>query len=260
MAAEYLESALLRAAGFRHAFFTRQGGASAGPYASLNFSVSVGDEPALVAENFARAGLVLGVPGHNIAVLSQVHGSVARVLDDNDVSMGPLWPRLAQVEGDAVCSGASGLACAVRTADCVPILVGDRQSGAVTAIHAGWRGIVRGVVEAAIASLRELVGAQGQLVAAIGPHIGPSAFETGEDVAAELEGCSPLKGVVERAGDKARVALGPIVAAKLEAAGVSRTQIDELGGCTFSEPERFFSYRRDGKRSGRHLSAIVPKR
>src|SRR5687767_2917852 len=112
MAPDFLESALLRAAGFRHAFFTRRGGASSGPYTSLNFSVSVGDDPELVAENFSRAGRVLGVPGDNIAVLSQVHGSVTWVLDEVDRDAGPLWPRLAEREGDALVSRAPGLACA----------------------------------------------------------------------------------------------------------------------------------------------------
>ncbi|HVJ20793.1 MAG TPA: peptidoglycan editing factor PgeF [Polyangiaceae bacterium] len=259
MQPDYLESALLRAAGFRHAFFTRKGGASSGPYSSLNFSVSVGDELELVAENFSRAGRVLGVPGDHIAVLSQVHGNVALVLDDTELARGPLWPRLAEREGDALTSRAPGLACAVRTADCVPILVGERRSGAVSAIHAGWRGIVRGVLEAALASLREIAGENPEFVAAIGPHIGPAAFETGEDVARELEASSPARDVVSTRGGRPHVALGAIVAAKLEAAGVSRTQIDDVSGCTATDPERFFSYRRDGKRSGRHLSAIVPQ-
>ena len=259
MAAEYLESALLRAAGFRHAFFTRNGGVSSGPYTSLNFSVSVGDAPDLVAENFALAGQALGVRGDDIGVLSQVHGSVVHTVTAEDAARGSLWPRLAQHEGDAVASRVPGIACAVRTADCVPILVGDRRSGAALAIHAGWRGVVRGVIEASLEHLRSLLGGQVELVAAIGPHIGPLAFETGEDVALELEASSTARGVVDRSRGKPRVALGPIVAAKLEAAGIQRTQIEAVTGCTATQPDQFFSYRRDGKESGRLLSAIVPR-
>src|SRR5262245_3660303 len=137
MAADFLESALLRAAGFRHAFFTRRGGVSSGPYASLNFAVSVGDEPARVAENYALAGTVLGVPEDRIAVRSQVHGRAVVVLGAAELELGPLRPRTLALEGDALVSATAGLACAVRTADCVPILVGDRHTGAVSAIHAG---------------------------------------------------------------------------------------------------------------------------
>jgi len=260
MAADYLESTLLRAAGFRHAFFTRRGGASSGAYSSLNFSVSVGDEPGLVEENYSRAGQVLGVPGARIAVLSQVHGNRAVVLDESDAAKADLRSATLEQEGDALLTRVPGVACAVRTADCVPILVADRQSGAVSAIHAGWRGIVRGVVEAAVDGLRQLAGGRSDLIAAIGPHIGLAAFETGDDVAEELEKSSGAVGAVLRTeGQKPRVALARIVRAQLEAAGISRTQIDELAGCTLSDPERFFSYRRDGQKSGRHLSAIVPR-
>lgn len=255
--AEYLESALLRAAGFRHAFFTRRGGVSAGAYESLNFSVSVGDSPDLVEENFRRAGIALGVPATEIAFLSQVHGRGVVVIDPTFTR--PLRPQLAEREGDALISGEAGLACAVRTADCVPILLGDRRSGAVAAIHAGWRGVVRGVIEAALERLTAVAGGSPELVAAIGPHIGPEAFEVGEDVAAELAGASSADGAIDRTRGKPRVALARIVRAKLEASGVARAQIEDVPGCTMSEPERFFSYRRDGKRSGRHLSAIVPR-
>jgi polyphenol oxidase len=258
MTADFLESPLLRAAGFRHAFFTRRGGVSSGPFESLNFSIAVGDEPELVSENLSRAARVLGVPDANLAFLSQVHGSVALEVSAEDVARGPLRPAICDREGDAILSAVPGMACAVRTADCVPILVGDVRSGAVAAIHAGWRGVVGGVIEAALARLRALAGDRAELVAAIGPHIGMAAFETGPDVAAELEAASTARGVVDRSREKPRVALLPIVRAKLEAAGVAAARIDSVSGCTLSEPDRFFSFRRDGKRSGRHLSAIVP--
>jgi YfiH family protein len=253
--AEFLESALLRGAGFRHAFFERRGGVSAGPYESLNFSVTVGDEPENVRRNLELAAQTLGVAEERVFFLSQVHGNVARVLDGNE-------PRdvVRNVEGDALSSRRGDLACSVRTADCIPLLVADRRSGAATAIHAGWRGIVRGVVEAGIASLRELAGVNdAELIVAIGPHIRERAFEVSDDVARELEAASPVAGVVDRSPAKPHVSLVRIVRGKLEALGISADAIDDVGGCTHSEPERFFSFRRDGKRGGRLLSAVVPR-
>jgi YfiH family protein len=261
MDAEHLQSPLLRAAGFRHAFFTRRGGVSEGAYASLNFSVSVGDDPERVDANFARAGKVLELPADSIAFLSQVHGSgvVSIGEADADPALGAPRARFPRREGDALLGTSPNVACGVRTADCVPILVGDRRSGAAVAIHAGWRGLVRGVIEASIAALRELAGERAELVAAIGPHIGPAAFEVGDDVARELEHASSARGVVDRSGVKARVALEPIARRKLEEAGVRRELVDLVPGCTLSEKDRFFSFRRDGKASGRHLSVIVPR-
>jgi len=251
---EFLESSLLRAAGFRHAFFCRRGGVSSGPYESLNFSVAVGDDPENVGGNFALAAEILAVRRERIFFLSQVHGAVSRTLGENEA-----LEAVRVLEGDALSSRVPDLACSVRTADCVPILAADRRSGAVTAIHAGWRGIVRGVVEAGVAGLRELAGSDGELVIAIGPHIRLRAFEVSADVAGELEAASPIGGVVDRSAAKPHVDLARIVRGKLAALGVPDAAIDDVGGCTLSEPERFFSFRRDGKIGGRLLSAIVPR-
>ena len=132
------------------------------------------------------------------------------------------------------------------------------------AIHAGWRGVVAGVVEAGVACLRRSVGGSGELIAAIGPHISVAAFEVSEEVARELDGASPVPGGVVRpqagaASAKPHVSLRFIVTQKLLALGLIEARIDQVGGCTYLEPESYFSFRRDGKRSGRHLSAIVPR-
>ena len=149
---------------------------------------------------------------------------------------------------------------AVRIADCVPILVGDTETGAVVAVHAGWRGVVAGVVEAGIAAISEDANRTRGFVAAIGPHITVAAFEVSDDVAETLRASSPDPDVIERGnGAKPHVDLAKIVAAKLEALGIPRPNIDRVGGCTYTDPERYFSFRRDGARSGRHLAAIVPR-
>lgn len=253
--AEFLVSPLLKSAGFRHAFFTRRGGVSLPPFASLSFSQSVGDDPEHVRENLSRAARALELATPRVCFASQTHGTDVLCVDE---SSSP--DEVSQREADAVLSSDSTLACAVRTADCVPILIADRVSGAVAAVHAGWRGVELGVIESAVGALRKLVDDAGDLIAAVGPHISLRAFEVGEDVAARLLAVSPVSGVVDRSlGPKPHVDLRRIVRAKLAVQGLEPTAIDDVLGCTVLEPDRFFSFRRDGARSGRHLSAIVAR-
>lgn len=253
--AEFLQSPLLGREGFVHAFFTRNGGVSTGPFESLSFSHTVGDDPENVRENLARAARALGVDPSRLFYLSQVHGRVTHVVDR---SAGR--EQIIRTEGDALVSKDPTVGCGVRSADCVPVLIADRQSGAVAAVHAGWRGVVAGAVESAIERLTALVEAPVDLVAAIGPHISLEAFEVSEEVAAELLACSPDPSVVERRpGARPHVDLRRLVRAKLITAGLAPEAVDDVAGCTVLEPSRFFSFRRDGARSGRHLSAIVPR-
>jgi YfiH family protein len=251
--AEFLESTLLRRAGFRHAFFTRRGGVSTGVYESLSFSIAAGDTPENVRQNLQRAGTALDVDGTRIHFLSQVHGRATCTLDGNEVQSA-----LINVEGDALLSRVPGLACGVRSADCVPVLLADRRSGAVAAAHAGWRGAVQGVVGAAIDALRALVP-NPDLIAAIGPHISLRAFEVSEDVAETILNASLDPNIVDRTRLKPHVDLRRMLRAELRSQGLDNAAIDDVWGCTVLEPERFFSFRRDGKASGRHLSAIVPR-
>lgn len=242
-----LSSPLLEAHGFRHAFFTREGGVSEGAYASLNFSVGAGDRPERVAENLARARSALGVDA--LYFLSQVHG---RVVVEVDPSEPP--DAFVRREGDAVISRARGAAACVRVADCAPVLIAGRSSGAVAAVHAGWRGAVAGVVTRAVERLRAAVGEE-PLVAAIGPHIGVGAFELGEEVAAEIARAARVE-VIDRSRARPHADLRAMLAAELASLGA---EVDHVEGCTYSDAARFFSYRRDGRASGRHLAAIAPR-
>jgi hypothetical protein len=248
-----MTSALLTGAGFSHAFFTRVGGVSQPPWDTLNFAAGTGDDPAAVRENFEIAAQILGVSASRLYVVSQVHGVQARVIGDGEDR-----EQVLRAVGDVTLSRAPGVACGVRTADCVPILIGDRASGAVAAIHSGWKGTVANVAAAGVRALRELIGGEGDLVAAVGPHIETCCFEVGADVAAELAGCSSLgESAVIVGGDKPHVNLRAIVRAQLEAEGLAATAIDDVRGCTVGDRERFHSFRRDGKVGGRLLSAIV---
>ncbi len=248
-------SPLLTTHGFRHAFFTRHGGVSSGKYASLNFSSAAGDSQANVLENLGRAARALGVAPERVYFLTQVHGREVHELTEASHR-----ERVLYQEGDALVSQSPAVACGVRTADCVPVLVADRRSGAVAAIHAGWRGVVGGVVMSGVAALRRVAGAESELIAAIGPHISAAAFEVSPEVADELSAAAPGAAVVTRAeGGKPHVDLRRIVRLQLRGLGLAERDIDDVAGCTFLEPESWFSFRRDGAESGRHLSAIVAR-
>lgn len=233
--------------GFPHGFSLRAGGVSEGAFASLNFGP--GDVQAHVAENVARFARATGFDANGLRQVVQVHG--ARVVDAAE--MPDDWaPR---EEGDALVlapgSDSRARAVGVRVADCVPILVGSLDTGAVAAIHAGWRGVVVGIIDAAIA---QLAGAK--LVAAVGPCIGPCCFEVSSEVGDQIMlACKDDRVIARREGGKAYVDLRLAVERQLAAAGVK--DVEHVGGCTRCEGERFFSYRRDGAQSGRHLAAIA---
>ena len=237
----------LKRAGFAHGFATREGGVSEGPYASLNFGP--GDPAANVARNVAAFAKVVGFAPEALRQVTQVHG--ARV-----VRASTLASASAREEADAlvleeVPGGARAIG--IRVADCVPILVGSRRTGAIGAIHAGWRGVVAGVVPAALAALDE-PGAD--LVAAIGPCIGPCCFEVDAEVGARIaEASGEPRALARTTGPKAMVDLRRAVRAQLATGGV--TDVEDVAGCTKCDAVRFFSHRRDGEPSGRHLAVIA---
>jgi polyphenol oxidase len=248
----FVTSPLLTRTGVRHGFFLRTGGVSAAPFDSLNFSISVGDDPASVQANRELGAKALGVSPDRVFRVSQVHGCevvvVAGPEESSDTAVRP---------ADAVVSGAAQAACAVITADCVPVLVASRRTGHVAAIHSGWRGFVAGVIPRAIEAL-DALGA-GDFVAAIGPHISVAAFEVSSEVANEL--CALAKGhdIVDSTKPRPHVDLRLLARVQLQSVGLDPSSIDDVMGCTYLEPSRFFSYRRDGARSGRQLAAIVTR-
>lgn len=254
-----LISPLLAGCGFSHGFFTRRGGFSARPFDSLNFSVSVGDTAESVQRNMQVAAEHLGVTPGAIYFLAQVHGNECVSVHGTE-RQADVW----QLEADALCGAPSKgsaldpsrYAVAVRTADCVPILIGCRNSRITAACHAGWRGCVSGVVLATVARLRDL-GAS-HLVAAIGPHISMQAFEVSAEVAHALAAASPDADIVDWSGARPHVDLRKMVRSQLRQAGLPDEDIEDVHGCTLTDGELFYSHRRDGKNSGRHLSAIVP--
>jgi len=240
--------------GVRHAFFTRKGGVSMGLYASLNAGRGSRDVAADVAENRRRAAAVFDAPSEALNTCHQTHSARAVVASR---SWGDERPH-----GDAVVTTARGVICCALAADCAPVLIADPQAGVVAAVHAGWKGALAGIVEAAVAEMTRLGGDPSRMAAAIGPCIAQASYEVGLEFVARFE----------RRGAGARRFFGPGVSAekrqfdlagfvgwRLEAAGVAAWA--PLGRDTCAEEEDFFSNRRALLRGeddyGRLLSAVM---
>lgn len=241
---------LRRIARVSHGFSTRRGGVSLGAFAGLNLAKNVGDVPEQVAENRRRFTEALG-PKMELAEVEQVHGARVWIVDQG----GP-----AGVEADAIVTQTAGVAAAVRTADCAPILIAAQDGSAVAAVHAGWRGATLDIPGAAVEALLAKGARASALVAAIGPTIGLEAFEVGDEVisAAERTLGGPARLKTQR-GPSGRwhLDLRDLVRCLLERSGIPPAQIEVVGGCTVQDSERYFSHRRDQGRTGRHLSAIA---
>ena len=215
---------------------TRSGGVSRGPWSSLNLGLHCGDDPSLVEQNRASLSEVLPSPVH---WLHQVHGtSVVRHYGQF----------MRELEGDALISFAPRQVCAVLSADCLPVLLCNRRGDRVGIAHAGWRGLAGGILEATVRALDE---APGELMAWMGPAIGPRVYEVGFDVVEAFRGEFPA-GFTPH-GDRLLLDIYALAKLKLAAVGVHEV----YGGdyCTVSDPERFFSYRRDGV-TGRMASLV----
>ncbi len=245
--------ALTTLEGVRHGFFTRKGGVSGGIYASLNTGLGSHDARENALENRARA---MGALGAEVLVTPhQIHSGVCAIVE------GP-WPDDEPQRADAVATCRPGVAVAVNTADCTPVLFADGRAGVVAAAHAGWKGAIGGVLEATIARMEELGAKRADIRCAIGPVISQANYEVGPEFHARFMG---------EDGDYARffIASGRaghflfdlpgFVAHVLARAGVG--QVEDVGACTYGDEARFYSYRRATHRGepdyGRQLSAII---
>jgi YfiH family protein len=217
--------------GYAVVFTTRLGGVSEGPFASLNLGRKSGDDVERVDENRRIACEAIGADLEELALNFQVHS--ARVVR--------AAPRMRGEHADGLWTDEPGLPILAMSADCLPIVLArtDGSEPAVCVLHAGWKGLLAGIVEAGTATLGE-----GVLAAAIGPGIGPCCYEVGEEVAAPYR---------ERFGEdvlhESRLDLWTSAERALRSAGVER--IDRFDRCTACEPESFFSHRRDRGRTGR---------
>ena len=239
-------------AGLRHGFFTRQGGVSQGLYGSLNCGFGSGDAREAVAENRERVRAALGAGALN--TVHQVHGTVA-------VEAEAGWEPLAAPKADAMATRARGLALGALAADCAPVLLADPEAGVVGAAHAGWKGALAGVTDAAIAAMERLGARRAKIRAAVGPCIAQASYEVGPELREAFRagkmGSDPY--FAANGAGRFQFDLKGYVAARLKAAGLAEVEVVAVD--SYADEGRCFSYRRATHRGepdyGRMISAIV---
>lgn len=239
----------------RHAFFTRQGGVSDGPFATLNCAGNSFDAPEKVEENRRRVAAHMGCDPDRLMICKQTHTINAVRVD------APFLPDL-RPEADAMVTDRKGILLGILTADCVPVLLADEQAGVIGAAHAGWRGALDGIINQTVSAMEHMGAEAPRMVAAIGPCIWQDSYEVGPDfpipfyIEDEDNACffktSPKRG-------HSLFDLAGYVESQLRKAGVG--QIEKSPADTFADQTRFYSYRRGyvsgSKEEGRMLSCIV---
>ena len=254
----FFTSPTLARAGYIHGFSTRVGGISPPPFDTLNLgnpATGVHDALDHITENKRRFQHALGAEDYQLFTVSQVHGADVAVLESDT---GPQLKRhpdktlAAEANcADAIIVKTPKLLAGMRTADCVPILIASEKGNLAAVVHAGWRGLVAGVIGHCIAELRQTGGHRG-LLGAIGPCIGVNRYEVGPEVATAFETAGLRAAVTD--GPKPHVNLQ--LAAYIELVHGGLTTIDSAHLCTFDQAEWFYSHRRDHGVTGRMLSVI----
>jgi len=236
-----------------HGFLGRRGGVSRGVCAGLNVGLGSGDDRAAIAENRRRAVAAVA-PGARLVTVHQVHSAEA-------VYAAAPWPDEARPKADAIVTGRPGLALGILTADCTPVLLADRAAGVIGAAHAGWKGALAGVIESIVALMEARGADRTRIAAAIGPVIARKSYEVDDGFLRRFAEADPDN---ERFFSPGRAGhhqfdLEAYVLARLAAAGITRAEA--LGLDTYSDPERFYSYRRATHRGeadyGRQISLIA---
>ncbi|MCC7427330.1 MAG: peptidoglycan editing factor PgeF [Alphaproteobacteria bacterium] len=255
MTVPFLAAPALADPRLRHGFFTRAGGVSDGPFASLNCSLSGKDELARVLENRARAVAAFGLPPAALVGLFQIHSPTVAVVERP-------WGVDGRPQADASVTRLRGVALGIVTADCAPVLLADAEAGVIGAVHAGWRGAVAGVLEATVAVMVKLGARASAIAAAIGPCIRQPSYEVGPDLCAALLAADAAHARFLAPGRRAerwQFDLAGFCADRLAAAGVAT--VETVPADTLADAARFFSYRRTtlegGGPLGHQLSAIA---
>jgi YfiH family protein len=241
--------------GIAHGFFTRKGGVSSGIYAALNCGAGSDDDKIAVNENRARAARYLGVPTEQILTCHQLHSATAVIAHG-------AWNFDSSPKADAIVTATAQLAIGVLAADCAPVLMTDPTARVVGAVHAGWRGALSGVLEGAIQAMESLGAKRSRIRAALGPCIGPRAYEVGPEFESQfLQADAGNVRFFKRLSPNARARfnLPDYVLTRLNTAGLR--QVESATCCTYENESLFYSYRRSIQRQepdyGRQISAIL---
>lgn len=237
--------------GTQHGFFTRAGGASSGIFSGLNCGYGSSDQRDIVAINRSRVAQKLAVDPNDLVGVHQVHSAVAVAMT------GPVTPA---PQADGLVTATKGIALAVLTADCQPVLFADTQAGVIGAAHAGWKGALNGVLEATIQQMEALGAHRNTIAAVIGPSISQTNYEVGPEFRATFVSAQTSfeRFFRKGRGDRFHFDLPAFGLEMLRQSGLER--IGWTGHCTYSDPMRFYSYRRSVHEKqadyGRLISAI----
>lgn len=245
---QLIRSSLFHSVGITAFFSERRGGVSEPPYDSLNLGQRIGDDEDAVAENMQRL-IAYGGLSSEPHQAEQEHGTVHLICSGSGY--------LHDTKADILVSNDPGTAVAVRTADCLPLLLADPVNGIVAAVHAGWRGTAQRISVRAVEIMEQQGAAIGNIHASLGPCIGPCCFEIGEDTARQLSESVEAADEAIMAGPSPRADLLAINILQLREAGISPERIESHPLCTSCHAERFYSYRRDHGITGRHLAVVA---
>lgn len=257
---ECLQSSLLaRCAFLTHAFCTRRGGVSQGDYKSLNMSFNEGDEDNHVLQNWGRLAAAFDISLEQFLVVNQVHKDDIFIVKP----YGGYFSSRAELDYDAIITNRADLAICVKTADCVPVFIVDRAKKVIAAVHAGWRGSALGISAKAVRLLRANYGSSPQdMLAAIGPSIGPCCYQVDKVVADEflnLHNHELFLSTGKKAG-KWTLNLAEANRRQLVESGIGEANIDVSDLCTVCNQDRFFSHRGSGGITGRQINFLIIKR
>ncbi len=248
--------------GLLHGFSTRQGGVSAPPHASLNMAYARPDDPAAVQENRRRFAAALGFDLNAVVIAGQVHGTTVRRASAVDKGRGAYGANTVLPPADALITNHPGVVLWAGFADCTPLLFYDPVQQAVGVAHAGWQGTVGNIVGATVAAMTHEFGSNpSDLLAAIGPAIGPCCYEVGEPVVSAVAtafGADVAADLLPRppGSERPHFDLWSANAHWLQAAGVQPCNILRQDCCTACNVERFFSHRREQGATGRFAAVI----
>lgn len=233
MTLEYLTSDLL--SGTHHGFFTRKGGASSGIFAGLNCGFGSSDQREIVSINRTRVAQSMDVVPENLVTIHQVHSPDVEIITD---------PAQETRPADAMVTNLPGIALAILTADCQPVLFADPKAGVIGAAHAGWRGALDGVLESTIEAMESLGADRANIRAAIGPTISQRAYEVGPEFFDGFiqDNTDNDRFFAQGNGDRMMFDLPAYGLHRMREAGIG--EAEWIRHCTYSDPERFFSYRR----------------
>jgi YfiH family protein len=237
----------------RHGFSTRHGGVSGAGNGWLNLQDASWDSPDRVRENRRRFLAALHLNASSLITMHQVHSNHVHIVEQLTDQRNPL-------EGDALITQAENAVLAIKTADCLPVLIADPVHKAIGAVHSGWRGTLSGILPNTIQEMQRAFGSNpAELLAAIGPGIRACCFEVGAEVVRLFEECYPESQIAQPLPgqpEKHRIDLCKILQIQMDASGIPPRNRHDLGICTCCNAQDFFSYRAEGSASGRMMAVI----